>query len=755
MSNGQRQAIQLPFPLRGLDETWAFDKQPEGTAADALNVRPFDAIDHRLRGGQRDGLSKYLTDAVNGSNHIQRIDQATLALNPSDIVVDTQIAEDDFSGYTIGNFLHSEAPTYWQGYDGTLTVQNDAMGLEVAAGDEVTSFDADSNAEFYVPDITPGEAYIIKGTLSIQAAGFGNYIRASVYFRVDRGDPTATWYAVRFIRYQGVTPAFQVYLRDNDASDASAVVTIQSGAGITVDERAFEIRVNASVVNIYVADIAGAMILHITHTLAEHAGNSGFAIGTAGEIGEQDRIQFHSWEVWSGKVRPTLRDVKLIIVSGGSIYTGDKDEVLITTNGNGVMSDTRWIDSIEAFQRTYLCDGFFGNYTRLIHSTRTCDDWAAAVTAHIGGTALPRGTTDNTLGARYGTLYRGRVVLWGLYEEPQNWFMSAVGEPLDWDYAPATTSATMAVAGNNSDAGELGDVIIACAPYSDDLMLMGGDHTLWIMRGDPAAGGVIDNISYQTGICSPKAFAWSPEGELYFVGAGQLWRMAAGGTQPESISQKRLDKTFQEIDLAVYRVELIWDRQRQGLHIFLIPNAEPAADAAPTHIYWDRRTDGFWKDEYPEAMGPTAVHTFDADDPNDRALLLGGWDSYIRYVNDGQKSDDGTAIGSYVYYTPIMPWGPLVEGRLIELKATLSIDSDPVQIFVSGGPSADYVTLESPTKYSRALLPGQNPTMRQRVNGTAFQVRLFSRGEIDETWAIETLTGIFKSGGRSRRRGLI
>ena len=751
MPSGPRQAIPLPFPLKGLDENWAFDKQPEGTAADALNVRPFDAVDHRLRGGQRDGLSKYLTQAVNGSNHIQTLDQITLALNPNDVEADTLLLDEQFA-YADGSFLDAISAD-WEGYDGDrftpfASAEGAGEGLQIHSGEMDEVVHATGSAHICMNNVcTTGEKFVIKWTTEKTAGNLASFL--FIYFRC--APPADEGYVLQFgfAAQANTTYNLDVYNLDGDAAVHNSVPTIPGGKTVG-DLLAWELKISGSRAALYCEDTLVVEDLDISSWTTYTRVGIGRRVATA------EKINMDYFQVWDAIMPPSLRQVKLVAVSNGSLFSGTKDNGLtLATNGMSVLSASRWPHSIEAFQKMYLCDGYFADYGRLTPATNTWDDWGAAVTAHIAGTELPRGTTDNTHGCRYGTLYRGRIVLWGLYEEPQNWFMSRAGDPLDWDYAPATTDAVMAVAGNNSDAGELGDVLIACAPYSDDLMLMGGDHTLWIMRGDPAAGGVIDSISYQTGIASPGAYAWDPEGVIYFVGAGQLWRMAAGNAQPESISQRRLDKTFQEIDLAVYRVELTWDRQRQGLHIFLIPNAEPAATEAPTHIYWDRRTDSFWKDEYPETMGPTAVHTFDADDPNDRALLLGGWDSYIRYVDDGQKSDDGTAIGSYVYYTPIMPWGPLVEGRMIELKATLSIDSDPVQIFVSGGPSADYVTLETPTKYSRALLPGQNPTMRQRVNGTAFQVRLFGRGKTDETWAIETLTGIFKSGGRSRRRGLV
>lgn len=50
--------IRLPFPLKGVDRSWGYRNQPVLTCPDALNVRSYDAIGERARGGQRPGLRR-------------------------------------------------------------------------------------------------------------------------------------------------------------------------------------------------------------------------------------------------------------------------------------------------------------------------------------------------------------------------------------------------------------------------------------------------------------------------------------------------------------------------------------------------------------------------------------------------------------------------------------------------------------------------------------------------------------------------
>jgi len=51
--------MKLPFPFLGLDKGRAVCEQPEATSADMKNVRPYDVLDNRLRGGQRPALDKW------------------------------------------------------------------------------------------------------------------------------------------------------------------------------------------------------------------------------------------------------------------------------------------------------------------------------------------------------------------------------------------------------------------------------------------------------------------------------------------------------------------------------------------------------------------------------------------------------------------------------------------------------------------------------------------------------------------------
>lgn len=50
---------EITFPIKGLHKGFQTEKQPPLTSFSMSNVRPYDALSNRLRGGQRPGLDKW------------------------------------------------------------------------------------------------------------------------------------------------------------------------------------------------------------------------------------------------------------------------------------------------------------------------------------------------------------------------------------------------------------------------------------------------------------------------------------------------------------------------------------------------------------------------------------------------------------------------------------------------------------------------------------------------------------------------
>jgi hypothetical protein len=815
---GDRKQIDFPFPLQGKNENFAYRKQPEGTTPDALNVRAYDAIANRQRGGQRNGLSKYLASAVNGSNAIQGISQLTAAFDPTSVIVGTSIGADEFA-YTNGTKLGSVTAswtTFFSNADQAFDLEQHYLYFASTGSNDalvnngkIDSVIAGSHRFGAVYSVIPtGTNYTIRATVNTggYTGGLGKtfafLLRCTLptgngYYAVEVVPDSASTATYRLTEYTGYNPnANNHFIRATFAS-----VTLP-GASTWATDIVFEVRVAGNLVRLYangslVADFSGTPILNYLSATSVGIGG-GYQVGASGFDFAGGILRF---EVLTAVVPASLRSTSLITVSGGTVYYGSSAALYQATNGQALIT-AGVVRMQQAFGKMYFVDGT--NYKIYDPTTNAVTLWVPTVGSLPAGSpgtsyaitgvnianstftiaathseltvgailtvagstgnngtyrivsggptyvvspAPVNATVDGTLGVAQRTctmiaLYRGRLVLSGLSSDPQDWFMSAApGElngvppsPLNWNYTPAVITQTMAVAGNSSVAGLMGDVVTCLAPYNDDLLFIGGDHTLWVMRGDPAAGGLIDNISFQTGIVGPDAWARDPDGNFYFFGAGTLWHMTAGAWTPQPLSRGILDKTFAAIDYATYQVRLLWDDIAKGVHLYFTPANRPSS--GPIHFFWDKRTGGFWPDQYPAVQGPTAVWNYDADLPTDRAMLLGGFDSYIRQIPAAlARDDDGTPIHSYVRYGPQVIGGDLANSRLSELTPIMSSTSSPASLRVFAASSPEEVATATAPQVSRVLSAGRNGSLRQRITGNTIALELEN---VASTWVTAT-----------------
>ena len=727
------QEMELVFPLKGIDDGWAFGRQPPGTTPDAQNISPFDPLESRARGGQRWGISKYFAAQHNGANALQKMTSIALS------VADDQTTD----AFTQANGVLDD--TSWNPC--LITYPNAALSATYPHV-ESNKIQADNTN-------TPGAIWACAFHKTAQISSGTFEVKADVTLVVDTGGLEYVGFIIRsavpsfpfsIVNFMMISLHFKEdggthYFKLDYAGVSSGWVEATPGSSDWLDPaywttaRELKIKVVGGTISFYVA---GTLI--DTYTRGSVSSYPGLYVGfhTYKSNYAANTITLDNW-TFDNLASESSRDYQIIAVSAGDVYTGRPSEGALraATSGTDLVSATGRVGLQSAFGKVYFCDGVNANYSVWTTSTNTAAAWTPS-----GGTLPVSGAT----GARYIALYRGRIVLSGLIADPHNWFMSAVDDPLDWDYG-ATLSAIMAVAGNSVNAGKCPDIVTCLAPYSDDLMFMGGDHTLWLMRGDPADRGRIDNISYQTGISGPDAYTFDPNGIFYFFGSGTVWRMAAGGV-PEPLSRNRMDVAFKDIDLTTNTVHLAWDNVKHGLFIFIVPNAE----GATTHYYWDERTDSFWKIVIPNAQGPTTVLAFDGDNPDDNALILGGFDGYLRQFDTSVKDDDGTAISSYILYPPIVAGGTLRNTRINGITAILDANSDNAVLTVYAEDTIQGAIESSTIRFARTISAGRTKILN-RVAGNAIMLKL-SNSVDEKTWAIENLIVNVEPIGRTRKNQL-
>lgn len=433
------------------------------------------------------------------------------------------------------------------------------------------------------------------------------------------------------------------------------------------------------------------------------------------------------------------RIVTLVAVSQGNVYytQAGGSTWSLATNNTGLTPPLNFsgiLYSTSLNQKLWFADGI--NWCYFDPSTTSVNRWQATQGS------LPADSRGNT--PRLIATWRGRIVLSGLLYDPQNWFMSAVGDPTNFDYAPADITPTQAVAGNNSPVGIVGDVINSLCPYSDDTMIMFGDHTIWQLSGDPMEGGRIDRISDTVGAAWGIPWAKDPFGTIYFVSNQMGIYTLVPGQQPQRISQP-IEQLVQVYNSGSNTIRVLWNDKFQGAHFFFSPTVAPGTT---THLFYEARTGAWWQDQFASTnYDPLCCTIFDGNLNADRTALIGSWDGYVRSIDKDATTDDGSSISSSIFIGPInSPSSDMI--TLKALQALLGTGSGNVTYTVYTGPTAE-AALASTAVQTGTWTSARNLSNLLRRSGHAIYVKLSSTS----AWSMEQIVATIEGRGIPFRRG--
>lgn len=433
------------------------------------------------------------------------------------------------------------------------------------------------------------------------------------------------------------------------------------------------------------------------------------------------------------------RVVTLVVVSAGQVVVSSAGDDAYSTTINNTAFDPPLnaqgvVYSAANNQKLYFADGY--NWVVYSPSLNTLETWVASAGV------LPTDSHGNA--PRLICTWRGRTVLSGLLYDPQIIYFSKVSDPTNWDYLPASPSALDAFALTVGQLGFVGDVVTALIPYTDDVMLVGGDHEIHLMSGDPEAGGQLDLVSDAIGISWGAAWCKDPIGVVYFMSNRMGIYTLTPGQAPQRISQA-IEPILQQINSGDNTFSMVYDDRYQGLHLFVTPTIAPGATR---HFFFEVRTNSWFTDEFADPMhNPLCCVTYDGNEPGDRVALIGSWDGYVRFFDLDADTDDGMALVSTVVIGPLNTpsYGELL---LKDMQAVLAEDSGDVTYEVLVGSSAEAALASDPVE-TGTWSAGRNLTTRVRAAGHAIYLRLTSTSR----WAMEGIRVRLEDQGKVRQRG--
>jgi len=349
----------------------------------------------------------------------------------------------------------------------------------------------------------------------------------------------------------------------------------------------------------------------------------------------------------------------------------------------------------------------------------TVVDWASKVEYGI----LPNDTNG---GFPYIETWDRRLIIFGLEDDPSNWYMCAKNNPFDWKQQSNVIDA--AISGRTSPAGLYQGRIYGVIPYNDDLAIFAGDHSMYQISGDPAVDATFDLITDTVGIAPGRAWCKDGFGAVYFFGNnGGIYKMSLN-SPPQRISNRSIDKRFENVDLPNSLVRLVWDNLLQGIHVFITPT-----DGTTNHLqyFFDFRTEGWFPYKFANVNHqPYSVQVVDLDEPQDQVILIGGKDGYVRKFNDAVNTDDGEIFDGHFVLGPwISREGSRHQLMMYRMDMVVGAGSS-LNCEVLSGTDAENVISSGRSTYEAPLSEKKSNIHHPRTSGRALAVKIKSEDTV-------------------------
>jgi len=373
--------------------------------------------------------------------------------------------------------------------------------------------------------------------------------------------------------------------------------------------------------------------------------------------------------------------------------------------------------------------------------------------------------------ATLGCPWRGRPCLSGDEDYPHQWYQARQENPWDWNYVSADVQSPVSGGGDPSIPGQVGDIIIAQIPFDRDHLVYGGANSLWVLTGDAAEGGTLNNFYDAGGILGALAWCKDSKDNLYIMSTVGLLKIPKGFGLPENLTEFIYPDFIKDLayNSSTHRIVMGFDRKRNGIKITRVT----LASGANTGWWYDLKAEGLFPESYASVCGMFSMFHYEAVDPDYNCLLFGCTDGYIRFedsaaVNDADTDDTlgspSTAIDSYVTFGPIKLGEENREGKINSLVGITSggasagseTDSDDVAFKIWTELSADRISerfsANSGQKISGTIkAPGRwrGNQFRRSIRGMFAGIRI-GNSEADETWGLERLLLGMKRAGRMK-----
>lgn len=335
-----------------------------------------------------------------------------------------------------------------------------------------------------------------------------------------------------------------------------------------------------------------------------------------------------------------------------------------------------------------------------------------------------------------------RLWLAGDADAPQILYASRIGgdtsTPGDfntadaWDFA--ATDASAAFANSGSSGGKINGPITGLLTHTEDCLLVGLADGIYVVRGNPTAGGQIAQISLEVGPLMQSAWCHDSRGYCYILTRDGLYRMAPGcGDAVESVSRESLPDELVAISPALGdHVSCCYDHRWRGIHIYV-----DRASGSDSHWFYDLQSGGFWEMTFASTLR-LACEVRPAM-TTEKSSLVAFDATGLAYQFDRGSSESYT---STLWLGPLMLGKEGTVGILHSISATLSAvsastDEISWEVFVGNSPIEAFNSTAFFTGDDWTSENSFNFWQTPRARGAAAYIKL--SGTTTDRWSWESI----------------
>ena len=333
-----------------------------------------------------------------------------------------------------------------------------------------------------------------------------------------------------------------------------------------------------------------------------------------------------------------------------------------------------------------------------------------------------------------------RLVVAGKFDDPHLVLACRIGDYQDWDYAAIDQSSAWVSSG--ATGGIISDPVTSAIPHNRDCLLVGCTDSLWVLRGNPAAGGQSYVLSSEVGPLSQTAWCRTGNDYVLMLTRDGLYTMQPGcGDPPTSLSREKIPEALMSISPESGDKAFVgYDHRFRGVHIHV-----RYAGGQAVYYYHDLQSGGFWpmSTTYDLCLVPSLRRASTAT----RSAVLPIAGSGAVYQYDLASTE---AFQSYVLHGPVKLGSAHGSGNVMEARCVLATESDRVSWGIRTGASPQDAFTASESFVGRDWdQEGINYAQHPRVGGNAAYVKLEATGS--RRFSVDELTLLVRETGGRRQ----